>query len=161
MCLNYSEKRTNEVRKLLEKSLPKPAIFYKMYYTIMDKYCDYSSKWENQFGPGFALRNLYFAKRKSIRKPGYVVSNRRKRELSQKETGFCGRVYKGIHVFETEEEATNYRDILRETASVVPVICSLKDFVAAGTFDGSRNNSVFMKIRISAETWKKLQKENE
>jgi len=154
MCLSIYTNRTDEVKELLKKSPNKTLTFYKIYR---------KGNYNNQFGSGITLKNLFFKNKKMIREPGYVFSNRDNKELNDYEKN-NNVVEQGIHVFDTKRGADRYNKTYYSSGSyyeyiVVPVECSLNDLIASGTFGCNRKSSVFMKISISAETWKKLNKD--
>jgi len=149
MCLVYDKGETSAIEELLKKSPSNTKIFYKVYEV---------KTWKNQTGSGFHLHSVYFNKRKPIKGPGYVVSNRNQKELLAYER----EIYEGIHVHERKHSTiadVDYAKVCHgRIVVVIPVVCSLKDHVASG-FYGNYNSSVFMKIKITEQTWSKLQKQ--
>jgi hypothetical protein len=135
-------------REMLEKSSTKSKTFYKVYS---------AGEYNNQHGKGISLKGLYFGKKKLIRKPGWIISNRENKNLSEREAIEL-KTLKGIHVFEDEQGAKLFRDRQYPFCEVVPVECYLKDLVMSGMFS-NRSCSVFMKVRILSKTWKKLEKD--
>lgn len=150
MCLDYDKAETKRIEGLLGKSSSKTKIFYKVYEI---------STWKNQFGKGIMLKTLYYG-RDPISKPGYVVSNRGSKEITYSEKDW-GKVYAGIHVHETNQSTKCDIDCATgfyRTTVVIPVVCALKDLVASGYYN-DKDSSVFMKIKITKKTWKKLEKQ--
>lgn len=153
MCLLNSASATRFLKEKLEKSLTKTIILWKVY----ERVC-----WKNQFGSGMKLNPVYYYdKRDIVMKPGHVISNRDNKGLRDDEQKNF-EVFHGIHVWTNRWKAE--RDVkcvsvyCNSRANgdyvVIPVICSLKDFVAAGTSE----DAVFMKVKITKQTWEKLQK---
>jgi len=150
MCLDITKTNTKRVERTLKKSPSHTAIFYKIYF-LTKPY----------------LQPVYFNEKNSIREPGYVISNRKDKELSNYEIETSIIDY-GIHVFDTKLAAKMELNFVEYHYSnqddgvyvIVPVVCSLKDFVAAGIFSGnSRRSSVFMRIKITKQSWNKVMKE--
>lgn len=147
MCLSYNEIISKRIRGLLGASPTKTRTLYKIYRV---------NKYKNQTGSGISLKTIYFGKKKNITKPGEVISNRvsLRRTRHEKENSV---VNQGIHVFSNKKEAYSFRfwSFKNDNSVVVPVTCSLNDFVAGGTFN-CKTSSVFMKVKIEKETWTDL-----
>lgn len=149
MCLAYSEIVSKRIMRLLKASPAKTRTFYKIYRV---------NKYNNQTGSGVSLKNIYFGKRNSITGPKEIISNRKLLKLTAHEIS-KNIVNKGFYVFSNRKEAHhfNHWNFIPGKSIVVPVTCSLDDFVAGGFYAGT-TSVVFMKIKIEKETWAELEK---
>jgi len=153
MCLKYIDTETKRVRELIGKTSKNTKVFYKLYEVV--------KAFDAQGNPKLKLYSPYM-NNYTINKPGDIVSNRSSKNMYGTEE-LTHNIDRGIHVFETgngvQKELLFFNRVWKDKCYVsVAVQCSLKDFVAAGYFQ-RHESSVFMKVKITPQTWKKLEKQ--
>ena len=139
MCLYINQARTKEIEEKLKNSPRQQCIFWKVYSRV---------NWKNQFSSGTFLRPLYYPKTGKV-SFGRIFSCRPYKKITENEKD-TNRIDYGIHVYITKKKAiAHYTSSLNPV--LVPVICELKDFIAAG----NDNDAVFTKVRLTKRSYQK------